>query len=63
MVFFKFSSFIAVIIKVIVTSYMKNALNGSVISTVFIYTYKTFARDVLVSLVRMSLISRAVECQ
>lgn len=61
-VFFKFSSFIAVIIT-IVTSYMKSALNGSVISTVFIYTYKTFARNMLVSLVSMSLISRAMECE
>lgn len=55
-VFFKFSSFI-VVITTIVTSYMKSALNRSVISTVFIYTYKTFARNMLVSLVSMSLIS------
>lgn len=63
-VFFKFSYFIAVIIIIItVTSCMKRALKGSVISSVCIYIYKTFAKNVLVSLISMSLITKAVECQ
>jgi pilus assembly protein TadC len=63
-VFYMFSSFIAVIIIIIiiVTSYTKRALKGSVTCSVPIYNY-TCARNVLVSLDNMSLITRAVECQ